>query len=150
MGIPFDHSQYLLDSNMILGSNTTTIVKTGTFTDEEFWRSWFDPGLVGVYQFLEMELAPNGFSTPGSSLVSWKWEIRPFGQAAWVNIFTSGSSTWPSNLERLAQILFEPAGDLEDDVPFEIRMLITTAGAETVNVIFANTGLAVRAVGESI
>lgn len=150
MTIPFDHTQYALDSNMILGAALTDIVKTGTFTDEEFFRSWINPGLVGVMTFLEAELAFNGFTTGGVVDVTYKWEIRPTGQAAWVNIFTSTPEAWPANVERKANVIFEPAGDTEDDVPFELRLLITTSGPDTVDIEVDNTDISVRVVGDSI
>lgn len=150
MGIPFDHTQYALDSNMILGAVTTQIEKTGTFTDEEFFRSYINPGLVGVMSFIEAELIPSGVTAGGTVTVTYKWDIKPKGQSAWVNIFTSAAATWPTNIDRPANIVFEPAGDLEDDVPFELRLTITTSGADTVTIDIGNTELALRVVGESV
>lgn len=150
MGIPFDHTQRPLDANMILGAAESDVIKTGTFTDEEFFRTWINPGLTGVISFLEAHLEFQGFSTPGTALVTYKWEIRPTGQAAWVNVFTSTSVAWPTNLVREADVIFDPSGDLEDDAPFELRLLITTEGAETVDVTLVAINSSVRVVGESI
>lgn len=149
MGIPFDHTQYALDSNMIMGASSTQVDRTGTFTDEEFWRSYINPGMVGVMSMLEAELAFNGY-TDGSSTVTFKWQIRPYGQSAWVTLFTSGGSTWPTNIERKASVVFDPADTTEDDVPFELRLVITTSASDTVHVIVDNTDSTVRVVGESL
>ena len=150
MTIPFDHTQFALDSNMILGAATTTILKTGTFTDEEFFRTWINPGLVGVFTFLEAELAFNSFNSNAAANHVYEWQIRPTGQAVWVSIFISASATWPTNIERKANLIFEPAGDLEDDVPFEMRLLITSDAAGTITVAIDNTDMSVRVVGDSI
>ena len=149
MGIPFDHTQYALDSNMIMGATETQVDRTGTFTDSEFWRSYINPGMVGVMSYLEAELAFNAY-TGGSSTVTYKWEIKPHGQSSWVTIFTSTGATWPTNIERKANVIFEPSGDTEDDVPFELRLLITTSASDTVHVIVDNTNISVRVVGESL
>ena len=150
MGIPFDHTQYALDSNMILGASSTTIEITGTFTDEEFWRSYINPGLVGVMSYLEAELAFNGYTDAGSVNVTYKWQIRPHGQSAWATLFTSTAATWPTNVERKANVVFDPSGTTEDDVPFELKLLITTASSDTVHVIIDNTDCSLRIVGESL
>lgn len=149
MGIPFDHTQYALDSNMILGAASTTIDKTGTFTDEEFWRSYIDPALVGVMTYLEAELVFNGY-TDGSANVTYKWQIRPHGQSAWVTLYTSTAAAWPTNLERKCNVVFDPADTTEDDVPFELRLVITTSASDTVHVLIDNTDSSVRIVGESL
>ncbi len=149
MAIPFDHTQYALDSNMIMGATQTQMDRTGTFTDVEFWRSYINPGMVGVMSYLEAELAFNGY-TDGSSTVTYKWEIKPHGQSSWITLFASTGTAWPTNIERKANVVFEPSGDTEDDVPFELRLLITTSASDTVHVIVGNTDISVRVVGESL
>ena len=134
---------------MVLGAASETWSKTGIFTDEEVFRSWINPGFEGSFSWLEASISFNSGAGPSVS-VTWKWQIRPKGQSSWTDLHTGITETWSSMSDKSTDIFFDAVAPNADDVPFEVRMVITNTVSSLITVVIDNTDIRFRVVGESV
>jgi hypothetical protein len=149
MAIAFDHAQYVVDLRLILGESTSEIEKAAPFTDEEFYRSWIDPGFDGTVDFLEADLYFDRYSSTIQD-VTWKWQIRSRGQSTWGDLHTARTESWGGYAQSRLRVCLEGSGlGSNNGVPFEIRLLCTASTSATVKARIGTYTPSVRVIGES-
>jgi hypothetical protein len=149
MAIAFDHVQYVIDLRLALGETTSEIEKTSPFTDEEFYRSQIDPGFDGAISFLEADLYFDRYSSAVQS-VTWKWQIKSKGQSTWTDLHTAQTESWGGYAQ--SRLRIGVAGSslgVNDDAPFEIRLIATASSSATVKVRIGTYTPSVRVIGET-
>jgi hypothetical protein len=148
MGISYDHAQYVVDLRLILGEGTSEIEKTAPITDEEFYRSQVDPGFDGTISTLEADLYFDRYSSVIQS-VTWKFQVKSQGQSTWTDLI-SKTESWGGYAQSHEKVS-KAAADLgvNDDAPFEIRLIASASTAATVKVRIGTYTPAVRVIGES-
>ncbi len=149
MGIAFDHVQYVSDVRLMLGESTSTITLAAPFTDKEFYRSEIDPGFGGEISFIDADLYFDHYSSLTQN-VTWRWQIRGKGQAAWTDLNTPKTESWASQAQSRLRVIVEASAlDVNTAVPFEIRMLATAATAATVYIVIGTYTPSIRVLGTS-
>jgi len=153
MGISFDHSQYITDIRMALGEAGETIKHSAPFTDMEYMRSLVDTGFSGNISYLEADLYFEGGVTVIQD-VTWIWQARALGGAAWVDLHTAVTEQWTGQIDTGLRVGLETSALTPDAdaVPLEVRLLVSApvAADVTVRIGGANIVPAVRVFGESI
>lgn len=152
MTIEFDHVQYASGVRLMLGETSAEYKHTAPFTDREFYRSLIDPGFAGTISHLEGDLYFEGATTVVQN-VTWKWQIRSKGQSTWTDLHTAVTEQWSGATDTGIRVGLDVASlGVNDDVPFEIRIIATASTAATVTVRIGDTNKipAVRVIGVSL
>lgn len=155
-----DNSVRLVISNALAGIEKTFGHPTyGGMSD--LWLATVTPALIndtnnfGVA--ISFKNSSSGFSSTNlidsadmtiyySVPVSWRWQVRNrIPGSAWVDLHTSVSESWDWNTTTSSKdIIFETAGQ---HIPFELRLIITKTGNDTVNLTFSSTASTMELIG---
>lgn len=142
------------------GGSVTAGRTFGSATDT--WGNSFTPAIVNASNFgavfslknTHASVALNGYvdsiqiTVYYEVPVSYKWQIRCKPEGAWTDLHTAVSENWGGVSAESAMFLsFEAVKPNANKVPFELRLLLTKASADTGTVTITSTANSVRVIG---
>jgi len=139
MGIVFEHAQYAVDVQNMLGADTAEIKATAPMTEQEMYRALVNPGFDAQMSYLTLDLFFNG----GASVIqsaTWKWQMRGKGQTGWLDLHTAVTEQWTGGTATGLRVIKEAAAlGAHTTAPFELRLAVSASTAATITVRIGST-----------
>jgi hypothetical protein len=139
MGIVFEHAQYAVDVQNMLGSATAEIKATAPMTEQEMYRALVNPGFEAQMSYLTLDLFFEGGASAIQN-VTWKWQMRGKGQTTWLDLHTPVTEQWTGGTATGLRAIKETAAlGAHTTAPFELRLVVSASTAATITVRIGGT-----------